>query len=270
MLRKLMKYETKATGRTLLPLYAALLIFALINKIFMNNDFSVINTDTLGGIPAFLSVFAYGCTMAAVFIVTFFIIVQRFYKNILGDEGYLMNTLPVAPWQNIFSKLLIAVMWTIVSGIVAILSVLILAFNSNALNPNFFKDLCTAFSSIYQYWGISGYMVGLEFIIAALIQMAMGIIMIYASISIGHLFNKRKILSSFGAFIVLNLIMNTILSTLAITFSDKVSNYMISWNISSINQFHGVFISAIAINAIFFICYFLITNYIIKNKLNLE
>ncbi|MEG2638949.1 MAG: ABC transporter permease, partial [Clostridiales bacterium] len=56
MLGKLLKYETKATGRTLLPLYAALLIFALINKIFMNNDFSVINTDTLGGIPAFLSV----------------------------------------------------------------------------------------------------------------------------------------------------------------------------------------------------------------------
>ncbi|NFG61145.1 MULTISPECIES: ABC transporter permease [unclassified Clostridium] len=270
MLGKLMKYETKATGRVLLPLYAALLIFALINKIFMNNDFSVIDRNTLGGIPAFLSIFAYVATMIAVFVVTFFVIIQRFYKNILGDEGYLMHTLPVAPWQNICSKLLVAIIWSIVSGIVAMLSVLILTFNSNALNPDLFRDICNAFSLLYAQYGISGYMVGLEFIIAALSQLSMGILMIYASISIGHLFNKRKILSSFGAFIVLNIIMNTIISTIAIIFADKYSGSMISWNISSLNQVHEFFIGGILFHLFFFICYFLITNYIIKNKLNLE
>ncbi|AOR22789.1 ABC transporter permease [Clostridium taeniosporum] len=270
MLGKLIKYETKATGRTLLPLYAALLIFALINKIFMNNDFSIIDRNTLGGVPAMLSIFAYIATMVAIFVVTFFVIIQRFYKNILGDEGYLMHTLPVHPWQNITSKLLVGIIWIIVSGIVAILSVLILAFNSNALNPNLFRDISEGFSYFYAQYGVSGYMIGLEFIIAALLQIAVGIIMIYASISIGHLFNKRRILSSFGAFIVLNIIMNAITSTIAIVFSDKYSSSMISWNISSINQAHVIFIGAIIINVLFFICYFLITNYIIKNKLNLE
>lgn len=33
MLGKLMKYEVKATGRTLIPLYLVLLAFAIINKI---------------------------------------------------------------------------------------------------------------------------------------------------------------------------------------------------------------------------------------------
>ena len=35
MLGKLMKYEIKATARTLIPLYIALLAFAIINKIFI-------------------------------------------------------------------------------------------------------------------------------------------------------------------------------------------------------------------------------------------
>ena len=98
MLGKLIKYEFKATGRILLPLYGALLVFALINRLLFRSslDETINNTfGTIGGIANILSVFAYGCTMAAVFVVTFFVIVQRFYKNILGDEGYLMNTLPV-------------------------------------------------------------------------------------------------------------------------------------------------------------------------------
>ena len=101
MLSKLMKYEFKATGRTLLPLYGALLGFALINRILFRGSLDeTINETfgTIGNIANFISVFAYGCTMAAVFVVTFFVIVQRFYKNILGDEGYLMNTLPVKPY----------------------------------------------------------------------------------------------------------------------------------------------------------------------------
>lgn len=118
MLGKLIKYEFKATGRILLPLYGALLVFALINRLLFRSslDETINNTfGTIGGIANILSVFAYGCTMAAVFVVTFFVIVQRFYKNILGDEGYLMNTLPIKPYLNIINKILTSAIWTIVS-----------------------------------------------------------------------------------------------------------------------------------------------------------
>ncbi|GAA0077409.1 hypothetical protein UT300005_17870 [Clostridium sp. CTA-5] len=270
MLGKLMKYEIKATGRILLPLYGVLLAFTLINKLFIRNNWNTLDTSTLGGIPAVLSIFAYGVTMAAIFIVTFFIIIQRFYKNLLGDEGYLMHTLPVSTWKNISSKLLIGVFWTVISGIVAILSIFILAFSFSNFDFNFFNELGKVFSEIYKEVGISGFMLFLEFILAVFIQMAMGIIMIYASISIGHLFNKRKLLSSFGAFIVLNIIMNTITSVLGITFSGKLEIYANTINQNSLGLFHGIVWGAIAVNLIFFICYFFITNYIVKNKLNLE
>ena len=44
MLTRLIKYELKATGRVLLPLYAVLLVFAAISKLifaFSDNSYSV-------------------------------------------------------------------------------------------------------------------------------------------------------------------------------------------------------------------------------------
>ena len=53
-------------------------------------------------------------------------VIQRFFRGLLGDEGYLMHTLPVSPWQLIGSKLLCAVVTTLLSIVVAILSILLI------------------------------------------------------------------------------------------------------------------------------------------------
>lgn len=262
-----MKYEIKATGRILIPLYIALLAFAAINKIFIGTGLSD-KLEGFGSIPFILSIFGYGCTMAAVFIVTFFVIIQRFYKNLLGDEGYLMNTLPVTTITNITSKLSIATFWNIVSGFVAILSIVIMAFKPDAFS-DFFYEFFQALSKGYAEFGMEIYVAIIEVIIAAIVQLAKSVIMIYASISIGHLFSKHRILSSFGAFIVLNLITTAISSAIGIAFSlsdlpDLFSNMDSFWPI------HLFLIFAILFNLIFFVAYFIITNYILKNKLNLE
>jgi len=94
--------------------------------------------------------------------------------------------------------------------------------------------------------------------------------MIYASISIGHLFSKHRILSSFGAFIVLNLITTAISSALGITFSHlNLASMFHNINNSSL-PVHLFLVFSILFNLVFFIAYFIITNYILKNKLNLE
>lgn len=269
MLRKLMKYEIKATGRTLLPLYGVLLIFAIINKIFIGGSFSGERLDFLGGIPMILSIFAYGCTMAAVFIVTLFIIIQRFYKNLLGDEGYLMNTLPVEVWKNILSKLLIAMLWIIVSVFVAILSILIMGADLHSIST-FFHEFKEAVSQAYSQIGINIYILPIEAILAGLSQIIMDVTLIYASISLGHLFNKRKILASFGAFIVLNIIMNTITTSIAKTLEPSFTTKFQNITPSSLGVLHQVILIALVINLVFFAIYFFITNYVTKNKLNLE
>ena len=266
MLKKLMKYEVRATGRMLLPLYGALIAFAIINKIFFlgTAPLSNITSEFLGGIPAAISIFAYGCIMAAVFIVTLFIIIQRFYKNLLGDEGYLMNTLPVATWKNISSKLIVALLWSIVSGFIAILSIFIMVFNIEIFSE-FFSRLGELLSNAYSQFGLNPYILGIEIIICGLLQLSMNILMIYSSISLGHLFNKRKILCSFCAFIILNLIMNTLTSIIGSTYTKVIPDIS-----NPLTTIHSVILGGIAINLIFFVAYFIITNYIIKNKLNLE
>jgi hypothetical protein len=267
MLGKLMKYEIKATGRTLIPLYIALLAFAIINKIFIGTGLSH-KLEGFGSIPFILSIFGYGCTMAAVFIVTFFVIIQRFYKNLLGDEGYLMNTLPVTTIINITSKISIATFWNIISGFIAVLSIIIMAFNADAFG-RFFHEFFQAFSDSYAQFGIQVYIVIMEAIVAILVQLIKSIAMIYASISIGHLFSKHRILSSFGAFIVLNLITTAISSALGIAFSYSNLTTIFD-NITSSLKIHLFLGFLILFNLVFFIFYFIITNYILKNKLNLE
>jgi hypothetical protein len=267
MLGKLMKYELKATARTLIPLYISLLVFAIINKFFIG--VGIADYPGFGSIPFILSIFGYGFTMAAVFIVTFFVIIQRFYKNLLGDEGYLMNTLPITTTTNLTSKISISTLWTIVSSFVAVLSILIMTFKPDS-SVKFFHELFLAFSQGYAELGIQFYIAIIEIIVICLIFIVKSITMIYASISIGHLFNKHKILSSFGAFLVLNLITTTLISVLRLTDSSTFQSIFDSVNIQSFFHVHLFLIFIILYNLVFFIAYFIINNYILKNKLNLE
>jgi hypothetical protein len=268
MLVKLMKYEIKATARTLIPLYIALLAFAIINKIFIGTGLTD-NLEGFGSIPFILSIFGYGCTMAAVFIVTFFVIIQRFYKNLLGDEGYLMNTLPVTTITNITSKISIATFWNIISGFIAVLSIIIMAFKPDSF-VSFFHELFRIFSEGYTQFGVQFYILILEIIIVCLISLVKSLTMIYASISIGHLFSKHRILSSFGAFIVLNLIESLISSVIVIGTSLTLKSTFENMHIESLWPVHSLLIFTILFNLVFFVAFFIITNYILKNKLNLE
>jgi hypothetical protein len=206
--------------------------------------------------------------MTAVFIVTFFIIIQRFYKNLLGDEGYLMNTLPVTTITNIINKLSIATFWNIISGIVAILSIVIMAFDPTTFG-RFFAELFRGLSDAYNEVGGQMFILAIEVIVTVLVYLIKSITLIYASISIGHLFSKHRILSSFGAFIILNIITGAISSTLGVAFS--YTNYTnLFHNMHSLFPIHMFLAFTILFNLLFFIVYFIITNYILKNKLNLE
>lgn len=269
MLGKLIKYEFKATGRILLPLYAALIIFAFINKIFMGDFFN--NSDTfLGDLPRMIGMLVYIGTMVAIFVVTLFIIIQRYRTNLLCDEGYLMNTLPVKPWNNILSKLIVALVWSIVSGVVAIISIIILAYQKGlfleiiTLIPQLFREVTTVS-------GMNGLISILQFILMMFVGVVSSILMIYASLSIGSLFQKRKILASFGAFIVLNIVTN-ILSTIVqfpviMKLNSTTTTNLYEFPFLVVNTMMLIILITMIVLSI---GYFVISNYILSKKLNLE
>ena len=127
------------------------------------------NSQFLNGIPAMISMTAYGITMAAVIIVTFIIIIQRFYKNLLCDEGYLMNTLPISTWKNIASKLMVATIWNIVSVGVALVSILIMVYKPGVINE-IISGISQLFTEGYNEIGVSVYIIAIEVIILGLVQ----------------------------------------------------------------------------------------------------
>ncbi|MGC7871369.1 hypothetical protein ACPUYX_07530 [Desulfosporosinus sp. SYSU MS00001] len=265
MLIKLLKYEVKATGRLFLPIFLSLLVLAAINKIL-----SAFNHPTWTT-PAVITMIIYSIIMAGMFVMTFTVMIQRFHKNLLTDEGYLMYTLPVKSWQHIISKLLVSLMWIIASALTAMLSTEIIAYKPGTLGK-ILQALATIHNQIIGNFGVSAYLLLLEMILGGLITLASGILIVYASIAIGHLFNRHKILSSFGAFIGLTTLSQIYLVVaFQITRIAHFANFSL-YNITS-NEFvrsELIFASGFILIAIPCAAYFAVTNYILSRRLNLE
>lgn len=207
MLGKLLKYEVKATARTFVPFYLAVILFGLINRFFMGLE---IAGSAQGIIRLFEGIFygAYALTIIATMVLTLFIILQRFYKNLVGDEGYLMFTLPVKTSQNILAKLLVASMWIVVSVVVVLLSLGIMLASKEMLGQ--MGKAVEDIHSLMAQMGLNEPLIGVLLIIAAVESVVVGVLILYASISIGQLFGGHKQLASFGAFFVLQIATQTV------------------------------------------------------------
>ena len=103
MLRKLLKHEFRATARIMLPLFGLLVLASVGANLSIRGMLDSDSTflSTLGTILIMLFTVA----IVAVGIMAFILMINRFYKNLLQDEGYVMMTLPVSIHQQIWSKL---------------------------------------------------------------------------------------------------------------------------------------------------------------------
>ena len=148
-----------------------------------------------------------------------------------------------------------------------------MAFDPVAFN-NFFSEMFDAISKGYSEIGMQLYLLIFEIIILMLVSLLRSLSMIYASIAIGHLFSKHRILSAFGAFIALSFISGAISTAITIAFSIVSKSFdNVNFHIDNASKFlaiHGFIIGITIYNLLFFLAYFIITTYILKNKLNLE
>lgn len=266
MLGKLLKYEIKATARNILPLYGALILLALINKIFIGREISA----GYNIYPVGISIVLYGVIMVAMFITTFIVMILRFYKNLLSDEGYLMFTLPVKTWHNITAKLITSIMWIVLGMIITFATLIFLAFNKDSIML-FNYRVASIIRDINGSLGIKGYMHILSLMLIGITQLASGILMLYTAMSIGHLFKSQRVLASFGAVIVLDLLSKFIGGTGIFTVAFSMNNFHVTNALmtESIISKYILWIPVI-INIFFSAAYFILTNYILSKRLNLE
>ena len=174
---------------------------------------------------------------------TIFLIIKRFKGSVYDRQGYLTLTLPVSEHYIIIAKLLGGLVWSILSYIVFILSVLIIFF----LTP-IEKDFTVLYNFISPYLSY-GWLYALSLFVGSITW----ILSIYLSISIGQLFNEYRTAMGILAYIVIAIVIGYVSIFFRI---ENNFNMMIGTEI-----LRDLFLSAI---------YYLGTYYILKNKVNLQ
>lgn len=267
MLRKLLKHEFHATARIMLPLYLILLVTAVGGNVsirvmdYSDNDF----LNVLGG----LMLFAFGIAIAGVCIMSLMLMIQRFYKNLMGDEGYVMFTLPVSVHQHIWSKLIVSSVWFIVTGVAVALAGLILVADVSFLSYG--RELLQElFGKITAYYALNGAAIFAELMILVFFGCTAACLQFYASMAMGHSFANHKNLLSVAFFFASQFVLQFLGSMLL--FSVESFGFFYNWSealspMQDIHLFMGLLIlGTLVYSAIFYA----VTTIMLKKRLNLE
>ena len=267
MLGKLLKYELKATSRVFIPLYIAILVVSIVNGLSLNLE--IFNIQGLATIILM-------CLFISLFVITIVVTIQRFNKNLLKDEGYLMFTLPVSSKYLVLSKYLTSLIWTFLSFIVALLSFTIIFMIPTYKYFDFsyfINEFNLLFSNISNILGTTILSEFFKIVLLIIISYTIFIFNVYLSLSIGQLpiFNRFRNISSFIGFLVINLLISYVQNIVDNAFVNIEAIDNINYAINSVTSIVSKGLNiAIVINLIIILVLFFATTYILDKKLNLE
>lgn len=268
MLGKLLKYDFRSMGKQFAFIWPAALVLAFMNRFTLGN---IGSNDTVKELFSGIAMLVYVSILIALFVISLIFVIQRFYKGLLGDEGYLMHTLPVRPWQLIASKAICALAASVVSILVAAVSIVLLVPGalSGILSfwPRFFAALGRE--------GGNGILLLVELLVVLLTTALASFFQLYLAMAIGHLFGKNRIALSVVAYIAIQTILNTVLTVpLAVVgeWAGEQINYFLADTMAN-NAWaviHGGFWLLILGTCVVGAVFFFGTEYILRRKLNLE
>lgn len=268
MLGKLLKYDFRSMGKQFAFIWPAALVLALLNRFSLGN---IGNSGIVRELFSGVAMLVYVSILIALFVIALIFIIQRFYKGLLGDEGYLMHTLPVRPWQLITSKAICALVASVVSVIVAVLSILLLV--PGALSGMF--DFWPLFFVAIGREGFNGFLLLAELLLVLLVGALASFFQLYLAMAIGHLFGKNRIALSVVAYIAIQTVLNTLITVpLAVVgeWAGEHINYFLAdtFENNAWAVVHGGLWLLILGTAVIGAVFFFGTEYILRKKLNLE
>ena len=261
MLSKLIGYEFRATRRIFFPAYLALLALSVLNAV----SFALTSSLDDLSLPSGLLMMVYVVAIMAVAFLSLAYMIVRFYQNLLGDEGYLMFTLPVRPWQLLWSKAIVSTVWMAVSVILSGISIMIVTFGGLIADGEFgnlLQELPILWNGLASELG-GGFLVGvsLEAIVCGLVGVIAFCMHIYAALSLGQLFHRFRLGMSFVMYVVCSIVEQIVFVLLG--------NIHVEINVVQT----GIMI-AVAVMIVWKMVtaavYFVISNYLLSRKLNLQ
>ncbi len=205
MTGKLIKYEIRSSIRLIGLIWIALLAVSVLLGIVMGIFDRLMQAHgaiaVLGKLLSVIPPLLYTGIFIAMFVITILLVLLRFYRGLLGDEGYLMHTLPVKPWQLITAKGVVAAGVVIVSSIVAVLSIMILVgFDDFSGMMRGIGNMLESLADEPKY-----ILVVIEGVILMVLSALQSVYRIYAAMAIGQLADKYRALASLAAYIAINI-----------------------------------------------------------------
>ncbi len=290
MFGKLCKYEFKSIVRTLVPIYLAVIAISILNAFMGIGSLANGYYDGLMSGLSFgrgllnliqtISVIAYFGVLVALSVLTLIIVIQRFYKGLLCDEGYLMFTLPVKPWQLIAAKGLVAFVMSMASFLTALVSIFILVLGSVGpakvfaalADPKIWTVINRGISQVPS-WPLLVF----ELIILVIVSGLVKLYHMYFSMALGHLTNRHRIMMSVVAFIGISMLFSFV-NGLAMIIMGNIPSFKSLFNVIETMPdtqgiafaMHLAFIGSIVYSAIQLAIFFFGTERILSKRLNLE
>ena len=267
MLIKLIKYEMRAFGRIILPLYAAILGMSFL----IGFGVRLLPEKAYSNFFGVTVILLFSLLIISTMVMTGILCVQRFYQNLLGNEGYLMFSLPVGTHQLILSKFLASLIWTFLGSVTALCTGLILTFT---VIP--YQDVIEKFRTYGEKLsGLDAQMMinrmeslSLWAVIGVLSFTAM-LMQTYASLAIGHQWSSHRILGSVLTYFGFNAIKG-LLNGLLVNNGIQIGLPGFIMTQTGQESLVPVHVSSICMTLFLIVVFSFLTWYFLDKKLNLE
>ncbi|WP_101772840.1 hypothetical protein [Peptostreptococcus faecalis] len=258
MLKNLMKYEIKSVLQTFIPIYAIMIL-----SIFLVS-LKIDNLSVIGAIALPFSIIA-------IFIAFLILTINRFKKSLLGDEGYLMFTIPASSFKIVMSKMTTMILFYIITIIIFVLSVSVMIYITLDDKSNIIKTL-VSISSWVETYNLSLIPSILNTILATITELFAFIATIYLSLSIAQIGRLKKHSNLYA--IIIFFAVQFIISYISVKTIGTYDMFPSEFNEKNIPEYINIFnVELLKQSALQIIqgCTFIWgTIYILNNKLNLD
>ncbi len=285
MLKKLFVHEWRSFWRVPAAMCLFALAYALIGALTFQTDLWTSDYRLVRLVLVFGSI-GYFILLIAPAIVLLIYTALRFYRNLFTDEGYLMHTLPVKKWELITAKGLVAVIWNVITTITTLLAVflvVLLISMSSQYGGVTWADITESFAQFFheaipivkEMFRMPVWMVALLFLGNFIVGAFYNTLLLYASVSIGHLWKKHPMAGTVLSYIGFYLAISFLTSAFSINSLNLTMGNIFFASDSTAYASMGDYILSVLgnsylVSAIGILVFYSITEWIMSHKLNLD
>ncbi len=287
MLGKLYKYDMKGMGRLILPLTLGICGVSVLCTVVVKLLVTVQNIESSGVITNLVSILA--TIMGTIFVgasavsliayptVSILITLYRYYSNFFTDEGYLTFTLPVKTKDLLLSKFLSILTYSVASICVTFFCFSLVIFFGTSSTEFFNTEalaIITELSEMFDFW-VFGDAIAIVYVISIIVQGLFSLAVALLAITVGAIITKKyKIIAAIG----INYAITTAASLVSGIFSTVITYICygdpFGLQVSFYDDSAATLIMSLLIVSVLYLGFgiaaYVVTHYILKNKLNLQ